>query len=67
MAAVDRHRTKLDARQEQWLADWEKRADERERRMIAEIRAIIRAFEIRVELMMIGGFGTVIGLLLERT
>ena len=67
MAAVDRHRTKLDARQEQWLADWNKREDERERRMIAEIRAMIRAFEIRVELMMIGGFGTVIGLLLERT
>ena len=67
MAAVDRHRTKLDARQEQWLADWEKRADERERRMLAEIRAIIRAFEIRVELMMIAGFGAVIGLLLERT
>ena len=67
MAAVDRHRTKLDARQEQWLADWNKREDERERRMIAEIRAMIRAFEIRVELMMIAGFGTVIGLLLERT
>ena len=67
MAAVDRHRTKLDARQEQWLADWNKRADERERRMLAEIRAMIRAFEIRVELMMIAGFGAVIGLLLERT
>ena len=67
MTAADRHRTKLDARHDQWLADWEKRQAERERRMIAEFRAMIRAFEIRVELMMIAGFGTVIGLLLERT
>ena len=67
MTAPDRPRTKLDARQDQWLADWNKRQAERERRMIAEFRAMIRAFEIRVELMMIAGFGAVIGLLLERT
>ena len=52
---------------DQRLADLEKREDERERRIYAEVRSMIRAAEVRVLLLFTGGFGTVIGLLLERT
>ena len=52
---------------DQRLADLEKREDERERRIYAEVRSMVRAAEVRMLLLFTGGFGTVIGLLLERT
>ena len=52
---------------DQCLADLEKREEERERRIYAEVRSMVRAAEVRMLLLFTGGFGTVIGLLLERT
>ena len=52
---------------DQHLADLEKREEERERRIYAEVRSMVRAAEVRMLLLFTGGFGTVIGLLLERT
>ena len=52
---------------DQRLADLEKREEERERRIYAEVRSMVRAAEVRMLLLFTGGFGTVIGLLLERT
>ena len=52
---------------DQRLAELAKQQDERERRIYAEVRSMVRAAEVRMLLLFTGGFGTVIGLLLERT
>lgn len=52
---------------DQRLADLEKQQNERERRMYAEFRSMIRASEVRMMLLFTGGFGALIGIVIDRT
>ena len=48
-------------------AELEKREQEREFCIIAEFKAQVRAVELRMALLFIGGFGALVGLIIERT
>lgn len=52
---------------DQRLAELEKREQEREFRIFAEFKAQVRAAELRMALLFIGGFGALVGLIIERT
>ena len=52
---------------DQRLAELEKREQERELRIFAEVKAQLRAVELRMALLFIGGFGALVGLIIERT
>ena len=60
-------REELEQHIDQRLAELEKRQDERERRMYAEFRSMIRASEVRMMLLFTGGFGALIGIVIDRT
>ena len=62
-AASDDLRRYVDQR----LAELEKREQERESRIFAEFKAQVRAVELRMALLFIGGFGALVGLIIERT
>ena len=52
---------------DQRLAELEKREQERELRIFAEVKTQLRAAELRMALLFIGGFGALVGLIIERT
>lgn len=62
-AASDDLRRYVDQR----LAELEKREQERESRIFAEFKAQVRAVELRMALLFTGGFGALVGLIIERT
>ena len=63
IAYIDQRLGELDRRFE----EIDRRFEEFERRILAEMKAMVRAAELRMAVLYIGGFGALIGLILART